>query len=325
VNVFALLIIMEESNDFSHLLKTLLNILRRIGLIPLALRDDNSVEIRKRAVFVSCIIAVAFLVFICIFHIIIFLRTHFFQAGKPITSTGVLLILLNFFMFTLALVLIEFLLKTTKKVISLLLLIWKIDSQIRIDTSKSIHNILILLFILGVANILSEQHNLFLSLANEKLTPPSALLIKRIAFAMSYIYNDLISVGFTLFALAMQMISLSFFKAANLKIHSLGRNGVACDEIEKLRLAVRNVFDAVDLTGEIIQKPYLCLLCARNISIQLSTFTVLQTLYKLVFGLEQEVHSYFIMLLRDLVFVFLQFLVPSILEKEVSFFLFFQI
>jgi hypothetical protein len=126
-------------------------------------------------------------------------------------------------------------------------------------------------------------------------------------------------IGRDAFTLTLQLIAASFFKSANTTLRSWQENkAIAETFVEKLRLGVRSVFDAVELIEEIVQSSYVCLLSATNINIQLSLFSGLQVLYDHILGLETQDTTLSVMLLRDVVFIILQFMVPHFLELEVN-------
>jgi len=142
---------------------------------------------------------------------------------------------------------------------------------------------------------------------------------RSIMYQLSFLHNDIFSLGVTLFTLTLQLIAASFFKSANTTLRSWQENkAIAETFVEKLRLGVRSVFDAVELIEEIVQSSYVCLLSARNINIQLSLFSLLQVLYDHILGLETQDTILSVMLLRDAVFIILQFMVPHFLELEVN-------
>jgi hypothetical protein len=143
---------------------------------------------------------------------------------------------------------------------------------------------------------------------------------RSIMYQLSFLHNDIFSLGMTLFTLTLQLIATSFFKSANSRLRCWQENEAIAHEtlVEKLRLGVRSVFDAVELIEEIVQSSYVCLLSARNINIQLSLFSVLQVLYNHILGLETQEKTFSVMLLRDAAFIILQFLVPHFLEREVK-------
>jgi hypothetical protein len=304
---------MEQSESFLKLLQTLTTFARWIGLVPLSIHKDNTIVVKKIALSVSVAVAICFLVYDVYFNLVIFVLKRFFWKTYQFSSDSVLYTLIFFFMCLVCFLQIEFLVKTYKKVIILLHLFTQINTQLLASHSAVIRVILLWLIAIGYINIFMEHlPAIMLVLFNFRQ-------FNSIYYTTSFVHNDIFSLGVTLFTLTLQLIAASFFKSANSRLkHWQQRETIAEPLVEKLRLVVRSVFDAVELIQEIVQSSYVCLLCARNINIQLSLFTVLQVLYGHILGLEAPDNAQSVMLLRDFALIILQFLVPHFLEAEVG-------
>jgi hypothetical protein len=304
---------MEKNGGFMELLQTLTNFSRFIGLIPLSIRTDNVIVVKKCAFLFSLAVAICFLVYNVFFNLCMFTLKRFIWRTHRISSESVLYMLIYFFMCLVCFLQIDFLVRTYRKVINILQLFTQINKQLITSQTSVIRVILLSLISIGFINISIEQWLTF------KIILSDFSQYQSIVYPLSFLHNDIFSLGVTLFTLTLQLIAASFFKSANSRLRCWQENQTIAEPlVEKLRLGVRSVFDAVELIEEIVQSSYVCLLCARNINIQLSLFSVLQVLYDHILGLETQEVALSVMLLRDFVFIILQFLVPHILESEVK-------
>jgi hypothetical protein len=304
---------MEQNDGFMELLQTLTNFSRFIGLIPLLIRTDNVIVVKKCAYLFSLAVAVCFLVYNVFFNLCMFTLKRFIWRTHRISSDGVLYMLIYFCMCLVCFLQIDFLMRTYRKVINILQLFTQINNQLITSQTSVIRVILLSLISIGFINISIEQWPTF------KIILSDFSQYQSIVYPLSFLHNDIFSLGVTLFTLTLQLIAASFFKSANSRLRCWQENQTIAETlVEKLRLGVRSVFDAVELIEEIVQSSYVCLLCARNINIQLSLFSVLQVLYDHILGFETQEVALSVMLLRDFVFIILQFLVPHILESEVK-------
>lgn len=303
---------MEQNDSFILLLQTLTNFSRFIGLAPLSIHTDNTIVVKKCAFWFSLAVAICFLVYDVYFNLFLFVLKHYIWRTHRISSESVLYVLIYFFMCLVCFLQIEFLMKTHKKVINLLHIFTQINSQLLSTHSAVIRVLLIFLIAIGSLNIFVEHSIALMPVLSDFRN------YRFFNYLLSLVHNDAFSLGVTLFTLTLQLIAASFFKSVNSRLRCWQqRKTIAETLVEKLRLGVRSVFDAVELIEEIVQSSYVCLLCARNINIQLSLFSVLQVLYGHILGLETQDATLSVMLIRDFVFIILQFLVPHFLESEV--------
>jgi hypothetical protein len=261
----------------------------------------------------SLAVASCFLVYNVFLNLCMFTLKRFIWRTHQISSDSVLYMLIYFFMCLVCFLQIEFLMRTYRKVINILQLFTQINNQLLTSQTSVIRVILLSLISIGCMNIFMEQWSTL------KIMLSDLSQYRSIMYQLSFLHNDIFSLGVTLFTLTLQLIAASFFKSANTTLRSWQENkAIAETFVEKLRLGVRSVFDAVELIEEIVQSSYVCLLSARNINIQLSLFSLLQVLYDHILGLETQDTTLSVMLLRDAVFIILQFMVPHFLELEVN-------
>jgi len=304
---------MEQNESFIKLLHTLTSFSRFIGLTPLSICKNNNVVVKKCAFLLSLAVASCFLVYNVFLNLCMFTLKRFIWRTHQISSDSVLYMLIYFFMCLVCFLQIEFLMRTYRKVINILQLFTQINNQLLTSQTSVIRVILLSLISIGCMNIFMEQWSTL------KIMLSDLSQYRSIMYQLSFLHNDIFSLGVTLFTLTLQLIAASFFKSANTTLRSWQENkAIAETFVEKLRLGVRSVFDAVELIEEIVQSSYVCLLSARNINIQLSLFSLLQVLYDHILGLETQDTILSVMLLRDAVFIILQFMVPHFLELEVN-------